>query len=306
MSAFRRQSLLASRLTSTSIRSLVILPAVLAACSRSTRGSPPGVPDPAGRDSTPISVPSSSMGIYDIYQPGTVRYDYRFLSAIVSVAGDSIPRTDSSRITATLLATFSGDVQKPVTDVTVKADSILVVQLGVSELPVYQTQFIQSRFDRTTGQVVKRPAEAADCTLGTSDLIFRGDEILPAVKRDVSRTSSWADTTVSISCRGGIPLQVTRIARYRVDPAQMTADDGGTIIRATDIGIVGTGSQWQQPVEVTGTGAAIDTLVMAGTPPRVQQIKGQSRVSLEFRSASRNQRFLQTSTTSIVARTPSP
>jgi hypothetical protein len=72
----------------------------------------------------------------------------------------------------------------------------------------------------------------------------------------------------------------------------------------TNVRVTGNGLQWQQPVQVSGEGAAIDTLLMGGIPPRLRQLSGQSQMELEFRSPMRTQRFLQRSASTITARLP--
>jgi len=260
----------------------------------------PSVQTPDNTDSTTRMADNA----LDIYRPGIVRYDYRLMSTIQSIAGDSIPRTDTTRITAILTGTFNGNGTQQVIDATVKADSILVLTQSLAgPVSSIQTQFVPLRIDRTTGRIVSPRATITECTQETVDFVFRGDEIIPALHRNGSAAQSWADTTISEVCRGGIRLQLTRIARYRVEASQGLALSI-IVLRVSDVHVAGNGLQWQQPVQAFGDGTAIDTLAVAGNPARVQRISGVSRVSLEFQSSMRTQRFLQTSTASALMRTP--
>ena len=276
----------------------------LTGCARQSSRMPTAV-TPATR--SPVTVDSTSRAsdnVLDIYRPGTIRYDYRLASTIQSVAGDSIPRTDTTRVSAILTGTFNGDGVQQVIDATVKADSILIAtQSATVPAPPIQTQFVPLRVDRVTGRIVSPRSTITECNQETIDFVFRGDEIIPAIRQNGSAAQSWADTTVSEVCRGGLRLQLTRIARYRVEATQGAAS-GTTVLRVSDVRVAGNGLQWQQAVQASGDGTAIDTLAVGGNPPRVQRISGVTRVNLEFRSPMRTQRFLQTSTASTVMRTP--
>ena len=265
---------------------------------------------PAGQgDRLPVTAVDSTARIssssLDIYQAGSIRYDYRLTSTVQTIAGDSIPRTDSVRITAVLTAAFNGDPTQRVTDATLTADSIIVAtQPGTTVPSSLQTQFVPLRVDRQTGQVTSPRAVLAECTQETQDIVFHGDEVVPAVLREGSASRSWADTSTSELCRGGLRVQLTRIARYRIDPPTPTQPAQTTIIRVTDVRVTGNGLQWQQPVQVSGDGVAVDTLFVGGVPPRLRQLSGQSHMELEFRSPIKIQRFLQRSATKIAARLP--
>ena len=273
-----------------------------------SRPTPPSGPISQGDRPAVTTVDSTAHALnspLDIYQPGSIRYDYQVTSTVQSIAGDSIPRIDSVRITAVLTATFSGDAAQKVTDATLKADSIIVAaQPGSTASPSLQTQFVPFRVDRSSGRITSPRAVLSECTQETQDVVFHGDEIVPAVMREGSASRSWADTSTSEVCRGGLRIQLARIARYRVDAATSTQSPQATVIRVTNVRVTGNGLQWQQPVQVSGEGAAIDTLLMGGIPPRLRQLSGQSQMELEFRSPMRTQRFLQRSATTITARLP--
>ena len=278
----------------------------LAACT--SRPTPSPIPTSEG-DRPPVTAVDSTVhasnSALDIYQAGSIRYDYRLTSTVQSTAGDSVPQTDSIRIAAVLTATFSGDPTQRVADATLKADSIIVsAQPGSTTLPSLQTQFVPLRVDRSSGRITSPRTVLAECTQETQDVVFHGDEIVPAVLREGSAARSWADTSTSEVCRGGLRVQLERIARYRIDAPTPAQAAQTTVIRVTNVKVTGKGVQWQQPVQVTGEGAAVDTLFVGGVPPRLRQLSGQSQMELEFRSPMRTQRFLQRSATAIAARSP--
>ena len=289
-------------------RATISWSAVLSLAGCASRPTPPSVPA-SQQDRPPVTAVDStvhpSSAPLDIYRAGSIRYDYRLTSTVQSIAGDSIPRTDSVRITAVLTATFNGDATQRVTDATLKADSIIIAtQPGSTASSSLQTQFVPLRVDRSSGRITSPRAILAECTQETQDVVFHGDEIVPAVVREGSASRSWADTSTSEVCRGGLRLQLARIARYRVEASTSTQPAQTTVIRVTDVRVSGNGVQWQQPVQVSGEGSAVDTLSVGGIPPRLRQLSGQSQMELEFRSPMRTQRFLQRSATAIAARSP--
>ena len=247
------------------------------------------------------SISGSRNALLTVYRPGTVSYDYRLTSVVQVIVGDSIPRVDSTQITAILTASYSGD--QAVT-VTIRADSIRLIT-GTSQARSVQTQFTSSQLDRRSGKLLTSvaPSPSFDCTLITTDLTFRGDEVTPVIPEADLTMSSWTDSSSYELCRGGIRLLVNRKTRYHVDEATMISGQR-RILRATDLHLTGRGIQWQQPVQVTGTGSAIDTLTIGGTPTRVQVIAGTAQVKFDFTSALRRQTFIQSTIVSIINRNP--
>src|SRR5688572_18546763 len=87
--------------------------------------------EPAGSVNQPTTHIDSTNRLVshplDIYQPGIAQYDYQSISTIQLMANDSTSRIDSSRITAVLTTTFAPVFGRQTAEVTVKADSILIV-----------------------------------------------------------------------------------------------------------------------------------------------------------------------------------
>lgn len=243
--------------------------------------------------------------LLDIYQPGIAQYDYRSISIIQLLTNDSSSRTDSTQVTAVLTATFTAVSSRQTVEATLKADSILIVTQPLSvPPPSLQTQFIPLQIERTTGRLLSSKPAVIECNQATVDFIFRGDEVIPAIRYSSTGIQSWTDTTISEICRGGMRIRSTRVSQYRAGSFTPNTTLAAQILRTINIRISGTGAQWQQPVHVSGEGTSIDTLVIAGVPPRLHRLSSTSRVLLEFRSPMRTQQFVQTSTASTVKRTP--
>jgi hypothetical protein len=256
------------------------------------------------REPQPIKTDSTrgSTTNWDIYQAGSIQYDYRLTSTVQVLAGDSIPRTDSTRMTAVLVATFSDEPTHRFTDVSIKADSIRLTALPATPSAAGNvlTEFHTLRLDQSTKHISTSRSPLSDCTETTVDLMLHGDEVVPALPQQPT-IRSWADSSVFELCRAGVKLQFNRIARYRLDDMQ-TLTDQRRVFRAVDLQISGSGIQWQQPVQVTGTGTSVDTLVFAQNPIRLRAVSGMSQINLEFRSPTRRQQFNQKSSAVITAR----
>jgi len=280
---------------------IVLLILIASSCARPpvTTSTPTVIREPqAGQvDSTR----SAATG-WNIYQPGSIQYDYRLTSTVQVLAGDSIPRTDSTRMTAVLVATFADEPTHRFVDVSIKADSIRLISLPAmpSAAGNVLTEFHTLRLDQSTKHISTSRPPLSECTETTVDLLLHGDEVVPTLPQQPT-IRSWADSSVFELCRAGVKLRFDRIARYRLDDTQ-TSTDQQHVFRAVDLRISGSGIQWQQPVQVTGTGTSIDTLIFGQKPTRLRTVSGTSQINLEFRSPTRRQQFNQKSSTVITAR----
>jgi hypothetical protein len=142
------------------------------------------------------------------------------------------------------------------------------------------------------------------CHQESSNQLFRGDEVTPAIGSRTLQSQNWIDTSLFSGCRGGIPLRITRIAEYRATSPTAQNLDTGTIqiIRTSDVLITGSGSQWQQPVQVSGHGSSVDTLKLRQLPLRLFSITGNSHLEIDFRSLFRTQHFIQITASQFTSR----
>jgi hypothetical protein len=284
------------------VRSLIVS-GLLSACT--TRGTPvirqpipsgPNAKGPADSSSVPSSTATS------IYQPGDVTYTYQ--SQARTAIEDSVPRTDSTRLTAIILAKYSTSGQSRSAHVTIMTDSVMISALPAftpaSRLP---SQEFSLEIDLATGKTSTTGSTQQSCSQDVLEGPFRGDEVAPVIPMN-SEIQTWADTSRYTMCRGGILLNFTRVANYRRDvPGSLPGNGASTrVLRTSDVLITGTGTQWQQAVEAFGRGTTVDTLVIQTTPPRLQRVSGTGQLEVLFKSALRSQRFIQTTTTQLVTR----
>jgi len=234
-----------------------------------------------------------------LYQPGELQYGLQILSIVQAIGGDSTSRTDSSRITGILTASFSAGSRRNVVTAHVQPDSLLLTVGSGTSTPLAITGPFTFAIDTQTGQVVPNANQTShDCSkLGIDDPPLDGREVLPSIR--LPKADTWNDTLQVISCRGGALLTVKRIASYTW---MQLPDSAIRLLRLTEFQITGTGYQWGQKIDVSGEGRSIDTLGIAGFPARLQEVRGNSQVNLIFRAPLRTQEFAQTATIRLALR----
>lgn len=251
------------------------------------------------QDSTHIS----KLDDASIYQPGDVRYTFQLKSVVQTTMGDSIPRIDSSRLTAVLSTKYSLVPQSRFVRGVMTTDSATLWTFTNAGAPavVLPNQSYSMDIDPLVGKITVAHTSQA-CTQENDDGPFHGDEITPSIPS--SGAQLWADSSTYSVCRGSVLFRFARVASYRRDTASAPqgSDSLARVFRAVDLVVVGTGSQWQQAVEATGHGTSVDTLMIHTRRLQLQSVSGTGRLELSFKSALRLQHFVQTTTTRITAR----
>lgn len=288
--------------TIVSIRDTLLTVLILTACTR----QPVLSPVPATRmDSTLLKVaPDSAAGstswLSQIYRSGVVYYQYNAMSTVELTELGSLKQVDSSRINAVLAVSFPEATSQGLQHVTTRAESISVFaqsSLVASTRPSEEHIAILSQKTRKV-QVTRQDER---CTQQSNEFMFRGDELMPILPQENRDRLSWVDTTGFQICRGGIQLQITRVAHYQVDTQHIHQSDLH-ITRSTTAQIHGQGFQWQQPVQVIGQLTGIDTLVFGNSSYRLSSVHGGTRLELEFRSSHQVQHFRQSTNSSVTVR----
>jgi hypothetical protein len=267
----------------------------------------PRTETPVSTNPSPIksqdSIHTSKLDDASIYQPTGVRYALQLKSVVQTTMGDSVPRVDSSRLTAVLSTKYSPVPQSRFIRGVMTTDSVTLWTLTNAGLPpvVLPNQSYFMDIDPPIGKVVVSRATQA-CTQEKDDGPFHGDEITPSIS--TTGVQSWTDSSTYSVCRGGVLFRFARVANYRRDTvsASQISDSLARVFRTVDLVVVGTGSQWQQAVEATGHGTSVDTLMIHIKRSQLQSVSGTGRLEISFKSALRLQHFVQTSTFSITAR----
>src|SRR4051812_47956160 len=88
------------------VRQLVILSVFSACTTQKPQVEPTPTPSVPNAQSRSDSLDTSIRSALTIYQPGDAQYAFQLKSIVQVVMGDSIPRVDSSRMTAVLSARY--------------------------------------------------------------------------------------------------------------------------------------------------------------------------------------------------------
>jgi len=292
---------------STSVIQFVALVLLLSSCAKQQVL----VSDPGNQPSRATNVLMDSINessqLSGIYRSGRVSYQYQSISMVHSTSGDSVPRTDSTRVAATLSVLFLEATANGLVKAITQAESIQVSLVNTPLSPSSAVQLLESQhdtlnIDRRTGRVLINHRQST-CAQSGPEPLFRGDELIPAISLRAPVTRSWADTSTQEFCRGGVHMNLTRVARYRFEEEAPASQAGDIrLIRIAETQLKGTGFQWQQTVEATGHGVSIDTLIIPRGTQRLARIVGRMQAEIEFRSTFRTQRFIQTVRSEITAR----
>jgi hypothetical protein len=285
------------------VRQLAILSVISACTAQKPQIVSTPIPSGPNAQSRSDSLGTPVRSALMIYQPGDVQYSVQMKSIVRVVMGDSIPRVDSSHLTAVLSAKYLAVPQSRFVRATVVADSVaLSTYAGGAGTTTLPNQSYSMDVDPTSGRVTVARS-VSSCSQDGIEGPFHGDEVVPTVPSN-SAMQFWADTTNYSACRGGVALRFTRVSNYQRDTVTVgtAVEVLARIVRTTEVLIAGSGSQWQQPVEASGHGTAVDTLVISVSRSRLQSISGSGQLEMNFKSALRSQRFTQATTTQIMAR----
>jgi hypothetical protein len=246
-------------------------------------------------------VPRDSLGVTrfttSIYDPGELHYQYRLTSVVRSIVGDSTTRVDSTQITAAILAVFAKRREQDSTDVRIQADSVFTTLPNSATTKASASQLRLFTVDNKTGYVRATMQVEDSCSDKTVSMPSYGAELVPTIS--FASVTTWSDSSQVRTCQGGITLTFTQKAFYRIAES-VQSPSSIRLIRLTEAVVTGHGYQWNQQVEVSGHGSSVDTLFLTKTPSRLQRLTGNAILEIGFRSALRNQQFIQTTVTQAV------
>ena len=143
-----------------------------------------------------------------------------------------------------------------------------------------------SGFGAALQWILTTPAEGAACSSvawsvaqGLRDLWFRAPDTLRV-------GASWRDSTSYVTCRDGIPLQLSVRRDFRV--RAVAERDGRAVLiiqRESHTTLLGDGVQFGEPVKFTGAGSG--TLQFELAPATGEFLGGSGTSTLEFTMQSR-------------------
>jgi hypothetical protein len=272
----------------------------LVGCAGSAPASPrAGTPIPAPE----VVVSDSAKPRFPprfIYQPGQLRYRLQVSSTVQLMAGDSVQRSDSTRVTGNFNVVLSSVPGRDRIAAQIQPDSISLTAGSGTSVSTAPAAPITFQINQPTGRAtVDKATQNSTCDQDAQHSPFSGSEVLPNIQPQF--VTSWVDTSTTTTCRGGVLLTLRRVATYT--PLD-TADNTYRILRSTQLTVNGVGHQWNQQVNVRGEGAATDTLYLSGSPLRLQQMTGGSYLRLQFQAPLKTQDFSQNTTTNVLLQRP--
>ena len=274
---------------------------LLSACVQpQTRTGTPAASPPTR---TPLSDSSERRSLQSTaFSTGTISYLYENTAAIESTFGDSLPRFDSIQTTAVVTINFRQAVGETIATVTTDSTRAAFTSSSAAgrSMETWPNDTRAVVIDQTTGRTTM-PTMTGTCTQESRELPLLGTETIPVLPATTPITTSWVDTLTRELCRGGVLLRFRHTLRYRLEP-MLGSEFVYRVIRDTESEIMGNGRQWQQDVQATGRGAAADTFLIAKPSSRISHISGSSRLEISFRTALREQSFVQTTRTQVIAR----
>ena len=232
----------------------------------------------------------TSVNQQSIFSPGQLEYAIQVQAVVQALPPDSMHTPDSTHTVAAATMMFETNSPNKIT-ATISIDSIhQSIQGTASEsLPRQYFQFSINPEGTLISSQRDRVNTEEKCTAHTQQAPFSGFELLPHIPIPLRPT--WTDTTDVHTCRDGLSILFHRISNYQ----HISEDSANRITRSTQVVVTGNGKQWNQSVNVAGTGLAVDTIWLSSSGTlRLQQIRGSSHLDLTFRSPLRIQHFEQT------------
>ena len=228
----------------------------------------------------------SRMSPGQIFRAGTAQYDYRTVSVVSVTAGDTVPRIDTTTVTALVSAIFQPQDSRTI-QARINVES-MTVRAGSMTSTRRSGQSDTLKINTLNGTITRLSTPQSQCGVDTQEGLVRTDDVLPTLSP--ASGAMWADTLVRQVCRAGIQFQTRRITTYQSDSTSVEF----RLVRSTTTTFSGRGNQWNQPVESAGQSIGVDTLTLDLTNHRrIQQVRGVTQLQLNFKSQFRDQQFQQ-------------
>lgn len=136
---------------------------------------------------------------------------------------------------------------------------------------------LDGRVDSTTVRIVTRPLLDNECDRPEAAAAALAAEVLVRIPDGVVRGSTWRDSSVTLSCRGGVPM--TLISRMQttlqdIEPTQLRLE------RRVELQVSGTGGSAFRAFDVQGQGQATQQLVVDVATGLLRRLDGRSELRL--------------------------
>ena len=276
---------------------LALLPVALAmlvvfgaACSRPVVTPPAPIVEPP-RVVPPVVVAPSRTRVASTVRDA--RYDMR---SIARVSRDSAGRTIEQRVESHALVSVSmqradnGDFRGSgrIDSFTVVGPAAAVDPAVRAPLPVaLERMMFDAVLDAQSLRVVARPLLANECDRPESGAMSLVRDVLLRLPSSVAAGDRWADSSITLVCRSGVPMAVRTLNAYVIERLDERA--GRLELRRTQTTrmegkLV---SPWRT-LEVAGSGSATQTVSVDVARGVVQRMNGTSTMTLQMTDRSRS------------------
>ncbi len=136
---------------------------------------------------------------------------------------------------------------------------------------------LDARVDSTTVRVVTRPVLDNECDRPEAAAAALAAEVLVRIPDGVVRGSSWRDSSVTVSCRAGVPM--TLVSRMLttlvgVESTQLRLE------RRAEVQVTGTGGSAFRAFDVRGQGQTTQELMVDAASGLLRRLEGRSELTL--------------------------
>lgn len=256
-----------------SVLSLGAIAALVTACGSSPASTPSPRPRPVPTAMPPV-VPPPAAPAPNVsppaahpfaYAPGTYRYEVR-TDAVIVADGDSTADTVSTRalVTYQIARGDSGmiNVAGIVDTFTVTSSRPGAAVPASTGVPFAIVAFPDGRLGSTT-----TIDSTTVCETPVSPVITAGRELLTALPVPLAPAAQWTDSTVTVTCRGALPLVAHSIRQSKASwtsvPASWARNDADVafeVARTTVTTISGQGRAAGRQVDISGEGQGSSVL----------------------------------------------
>ena len=137
---------------------------------------------------------------------------------------------------------------------------------------------IDALMDSTRLRVVTRPPLANECDRPEVSAMQLARELLVRIPDGVVEGDQWRDSTVTLVCRGGVPLTVYTITRSTLDKLSRETLVVKREIRTT---LEGKGGTAFRAFELVGTGTGSQRIEIAASSGILEKLQGTSTLTMQ-------------------------
>lgn len=162
-----------------------------------------------------------------------------------------------------------------------QVDSFTVRSLFEQQLAPLPTPpallLLDARVDSATVRVVTRPLLDNECDRPEAAAAALAAEVLVRIPDGVLRGRTWRDSSVTLSCRGGVPMTVVsrmQTTLQDIDATQLRLE------RRVELQVSGTGGSAFRAFDVEGQGQATQQLMVDVASGLVRRLDGRSELTI--------------------------